>query len=128
MFIVDSTKTIHVTRGDVGSISISAIDGASDNTPYVFRQGDVVRFMVFKKKACDEVVLSKMIEATPDTTEVNINLTTEDTRIGDTIHKPVDYWYEIELNPDTTPQTLIGYDEDGPKILRLYPEGVQKHE
>lgn len=126
MFIIDSSKTIHVTRGDIGSISISATD--SNNTTYTFRQGDIVRLMVFKKKAVNEVVLSKSIEATPDTTEVNINLTSEDTRIGDVINKPVDYWYEVELNPDTMPQTLIGYDEDGPKVLRLYPEGVKTHE
>ena len=82
--------------------------------------------LVTKKKACDEVVLSKSVEAIPDTTEVDFKLTTEDTRIGEVINKPVDYWYEIELNPDTYPQTLIGYDEDGPKIFRLYPEGVKE--
>lgn len=35
----------------------------------------------------------------------------------------MDYWYEVELNPETEAQTIIGYDEDGPKIFRLYPEG-----
>lgn len=126
MFIIDSNKIIHVTRGDVGSFTVSATDG--DQVPYTFRQGDIVRLLVFKKKDCDDVVLSKSVEATPDTTEVNIKLTTEDTRIGEVINKPVDYWYEIELNPETNPQTLICYDEDGPKIFRLYPEGVMRHE
>ena len=54
---------------------------------------------------------------------VTISLSSTDTRIGEIINKPVDYWYEIELNPDTTPQTIIGYDADGPKILKLFPEG-----
>lgn len=126
MFIIDSNKIIHVTRGDVGSFTVSATDG--DQVPYTFRQDDIVRLLVFKKKDCDDVVLSKSVEAIPDTTEVNIKLTTEDTRIGEVINKPVDYWYEIELNPETNPQTLIGYDEDGPKIFRLYPEGVIRHE
>ena len=124
MFIIDSNKTIHVTRGDIGSFSVGATDG--DQAPYTFRQGDIVRLLVTKKKACDEVVLSKSVEAIPDTTEVEFKLTTEETRIGEVINKPVDYWYEIELNPDTDPQTLICYDEDGPKIFRLYPEGVKE--
>ena len=58
-----------------------------------------------------------------DTATVDITLERVDTKIGEIINKPVDYWYEIELNPDTTPQTLIGYDDDGPKIFRLFPEG-----
>ena len=56
---------------------------------------------------------------------VTINLTKEDTKIAEIINKPVDYWYEIEMNPDTEPQTIIGYDEDGEKIFRLYPEGSE---
>lgn len=40
------------------------------------------------------------------------------------VNKPTDFWYEVELNPDTAPQTIIGYDkETGAKIFRLYPEG-----
>lgn len=123
MFLIDSSKNIHVTRGDICSISVSAID--SDGTNYTFKQGDIIRLMVYKKKACDMVVLSKIVEVIEDSTTVSIDLTTDDTRIGDVIHKPVDYWYEIELNPETNPQTIIGYDEDGAKIFRLYPEGVK---
>jgi hypothetical protein len=36
----------------------------------------------------------------------------------------VDYWYEVELNPDEDCQTIVGYDEDGAKVLRLFPEGA----
>ena len=43
--------------------------------------------------------------------------------IGEVINKPTNYWYEIELNPNTQPQTIIGYDEDGEKLFVLYPEG-----
>lgn len=35
--------------------------------------------------------------------------------------KPIEYWYEIELNGDST---IIGYDNDGAKKLILYPEGA----
>ena len=59
---------------------------------------------------------------------VRIRLRREDTKIGDIIHKPVKYWYEVELNPDTEPQTIVGYDDDGPKIFTLYPEGADENE
>jgi hypothetical protein len=29
----------------------------------------------------------------------------------------------VELNPFTNPQTIIGYNDDGAKIMRLFPEG-----
>jgi hypothetical protein len=44
-------------------------------------------------------------------------------KIGDVISKHKDYWYEVVLNDDTLPQTIIGYDEDGAKLFRLFPEG-----
>ena len=50
----------------------------------------------------------------------NINLTSEETRIGNLTNAPVEYWYKIELNNQ---YTIVGYDEDGAKKLILYPEG-----
>jgi hypothetical protein len=90
--------------------------------PYTFREGDVVRFSVFGRKDCSEVVLRKDTEVTAETGAVEILLSSEDTRIGEVISKPVDYWYEVELNPETYPQTIIGYDQDGAKVFKLYPE------
>ena len=54
---------------------------------------------------------------------MEVMLTSKETKFGELIHKPKDYWYEVELNPMTTPQTVIGYDEDGAKVFRLFPEG-----
>jgi hypothetical protein len=68
------------------------------------------------------VVLVVDTEVTEEAELVEIELTSEDTRIGEVISKPVDYWYEVELNPDTKPQTIIGYDKDGAKVFKLYPE------
>ena len=45
-------------------------------------------------------------------------------KVVDVISKPKDYWYEVVLNDDSYPQTIIGYDADGPKLFRLYPEGA----
>lgn len=120
MFKIVGTE-INVTRGDVLPISISANDDYGD--AYTFSDGDIVRFKVFEKKNCDEVVLVKDTIVNNDTTSVDIYLDGNDTSIGGIISKPTEYWYEVELNPDTVPQTIIGYDEDGAKVLRLYPEG-----
>lgn len=122
MFSIDSSKRIHVTRGDVCSLNISI--KTSDGTNYTFRANDVVRLQVMKKRSCSTVVLSKVVKVTEETTEVTINLNSMDTTIGTVINEPVKYWYEVELNPDSNPQTIIGYDESGAKEFILYPEGV----
>ena len=121
MFVIQSDKTICVTRGDIANIVVSA--SAGGGAGYVFAVGDVVRFKVFERKSSANVVILKDVTVEEETETVTVNLTGQDTKIGDFINKPTDYWYEIELNPDTQPQTIIGYDEDGEKIFRLYPEG-----
>lgn len=121
MFSIDSTQTIHITRGDIGVIEVDAMK--SETERYIFQPGDLVRLKVFGKKQHDNVVLTKNVIVEEETEVVDISLERDDTKIGGIINKPVDYWYEIELNPDTAPQTIIGYDDDGPKVLRLYPEG-----
>ena len=112
--------TINITRGDACIISVTAQTG---DTNYEFRNGDIVRFKVFTKKNCSDVVLKKDVEVTETASVVQIPLDSDDTKIGGVINKPTDYWYEVELNPDTKPQTIIGYDENGAKIFKLYPEG-----
>lgn len=126
MFKIDSnTKQIMITRGDIGTITVSALN--EDETDYEFQVGDIIRFGVFTKKNMNDIKLQKDVEVITATTEVDINLNSEDTTIGDIINKPVDYWYEIQLNPDTEPQTLIGYDdEEGARLFTLYPEGVKE--
>ena len=123
MFVILSDKTICLTRGDVASIVVSA--NLQDGQAYTFTPGDIVRFRVFKKKDCGCVVILKDVPVTEATEAVTIRLTKADTTIGDIISRPVDYWYEVEVNPDTEPQTIIGYDEAGEKVFRLYPEGSE---
>lgn len=120
MFVINEDKTMYCTRGDAAVFSVGANVGG---TAYTFRGDDVVRFKVFAKKDCSDVVLQKDVTATEGASEVEIALDGEDTTIGEVISKPADYWYEIELNPETHPQTIIGYDEDGAKVFRLFPEG-----
>ena len=108
--------TIHITRGDKGVIEL-AIDG------YTFSIGDTVELRVYDKKALDKLpVLKKEITVTETSLTIDIELTAEDTKIGEMINKAKEYWYEIELNDN---QTVVGYDEEGAKKLMLYPEGVE---
>ena len=122
MFTINEDKSIYVTRGDTVFFRVSASENEDAHT---FQVGDVIRINVFGKKSCDNVVLQKDFEVTAEAEMVDIILTGEDTKFGDVISKPTDYWYEVELNPLTNPQTIIGYDEDGAKIFKLFPEGVK---
>ena len=120
MFKIEN-KVIHLTRGDIANIEVKALN--EDGTEYTFVNGDVIRLKVFKKKDFNNIELQKEVMIENPTTSANINLTKDDTKIGGIINKPVEYWYEVELNPETNPQTIIGYDEEGEKIFKLYPEG-----
>lgn len=121
MFIINSDGTIHLTRGDYATFEVTAKKDENEN--YIFQIDDVVRFTVTEKKKCDSVVLTKEVIITEVTEKVVMNLNQTETKLGEIIHKPKDYWYEVVLNPETAPQTIVGYDDNGPKILRLYPEG-----
>ena len=121
MFVIDKdTKQINLTRGDVAAI---LLDSIIDDKPYTFKVGDVVRFKVFRAKDCNCVEMQKDTIVDQESSTVNISLSGEDTKIGELINKPTKFWYEIELNPDTNPQTIVGYDLEGEKIFMLYPEG-----
>lgn len=124
MFRIDADMTIHITRGDICVIEVSAV--TDNNETYIFKPGDVVRLRVYPKKKHESVSLIKDVIVDSESEIVAINLGKTDTKIGDIINKPAVYWYEVELNPDTTPQTFIGYDTTGPKLFMLYPEGGDK--
>lgn len=121
MFVVNDDNSIYATRGDIVTIFVTADD---EGVPYHFEPGDVVRIKIFGKKAAENVVLQKDFPVLENAEQVEIFLTEEDTKIGEVISKPQDYWYEVELNPLTNPQTIIGYDDDGAKVFKLFPEGA----
>lgn len=124
MFKIDQkTKQIMLTRGDSCIIEIKAID--KNNNRYKFAVNDVIRLNVYKKKDYNDLKLQKDVIVREESNYVDMLLTSELTKIDDIINKPVDYWYEIVLNPETNPQTIIGYDENGSKIFTLYPEGFE---
>lgn len=127
-------KEIHLTRGNAAPLTFTtnAVEiihetGEKFVTPYIYQVDDVVRLKIMKKKNVKEVLLEKDIKITEPTEFATFFLTGEETKLGDYINKPTTYWYEVELNPDTNPQTIIGYDkETGPALFVLYPEGGDK--
>lgn len=121
MFKINDDKSIYITRGDIATIEVTATTG--EGAQHKFSANDVVRLKVYEKKGCDCVVIQKDTVIEETTTTACITLAKNDTKIGGLINKPKDYWYEIELNPDTAPQTIVGYDEEGAKLFKLFPEG-----
>lgn len=119
-------KKIGIVRGNYLPLTVTTKN--ADGTDYIFQLGDVLRFKVFEKKNVDNVFLEKDFKISEVATEVLIELTSDEMKIGELIDKPKDYWYEIELNPDTQKtQTIVGYEEEsGPAILTLLPEGGDK--
>lgn len=117
-------KNIQITRGDMLPITVSATNGISGEN-YEFLQGEVIRFKVTQANKVEKVVLQKDFTVAENTTEELIIMTSQEMKIGELKSKPVDYWYEIELNPDTDKtMTIVGYTkEEGPAILTLLPEG-----
>lgn len=126
MFVVNDDLSIYATRGDIVCLNVSATDDSTGNA-YEFQPGDIVRMKIFAKKDAENVVMQKDFPVVAKTFAVGVFLTEDDTKIGEVISKPTDYWYEIELNPYTNPQTIVGYDEDGAKIFKLFPEGKDLH-
>lgn len=112
--------TIMINRGDIGTLGISIPEG---NANYVFKVGDVVRLNIIEAKNYGNVIKQIDVTVEAETEEVEIHLLPEHTKIGNVINSKVDYYYEVELNPDTAPQTIIGHDDKGAKLFVLYPEG-----
>ena len=118
-------KNIQVTRGNHMPLTVTTKN--SDGTNYVFQLDDTLRFKVFEKKNVNNVFLTKDFSVNEVSEEITIELTADDMKIGELIDKATDYWYEIELNPDTPKtQTIIGYEKNLPAILTLLPEGGDK--
>lgn len=121
MFVINEDLSIYVTRGDAATFSVTCDDNGVN---HVFLPGDVVRLKVYAKKDAENVVLQKDFPVFNESEAVEMYLSEHDTKFGGVISKPTDYWYEVELNPYTIPQTLIGYDDDGAKVFKLFPEGA----
>ena len=126
MATLGTNYSIEINRGDMLAMTIKANDSNGD--PYIFKVDDVVRFKIMERNKCENVILQKDVKVTEEMESVPVIIPSEEMRIGDIINKPVDYWYEVELNPDTSSAiTILGYKKKtGPRILSLTPEGGNK--
>lgn len=112
-------KTIHLTRGDRATFKVYCLDRKTQER-YTFPAGCTVSFVIVNKQGYSRgEMLRKTVNVTEDTEEVEFTLTEEDTKIGNMIDKKEKFWYNVVVNDDIT---IIGSDEDGEKILILYPE------
>lgn len=116
MEVIDSKFTIVHNRGAKGVLRLIA-----DVAP--FKANDIIKFSIVTKGDYDDVIFQKEFKVPEECTEFFLQFTSEEMRIGDMISKKVEYYYEIELNDDTT---LLGSYTDGDKRFVLYPEAGTK--
>lgn len=116
-----STKQIQMNRGDATTLKVTAKDSNGD--AYEFKQGEEVNLRITERRNVENVAFQKTIIVDEDTYTVDIPITSEESKIGELINKPVVYWYEISVQTSNNDvQTIIGYDDDGAKEFVLNPE------
>ena len=123
LIINERNLNVQLSRGDYAPFTITSQDEETGEL-YTFKTGEVIKFKIFKANDCSNIVLEKSVTVTEDTQSVDINFTSEETLIENSANVPVNYWYEVELNPDGKCQTIIGYRKDfGPRLFTLLPSG-----
>lgn len=118
MRVIDNSFTIAHNRGAKGNLKLLA-----SKAP--FKADDIIKFSIVNKKNYEDVVFQKEFKISEECTEYVLQFTKEEMRIGSPISKKSEYYYEIELNDDTT---LLGSFTDGDKKFILYPEAGTKKE
>lgn len=107
--------TFYVTRGDKGVFDLSLDD-------YTFKVEDVIHFKIYEAQGLNKPpVKDIVIEVKEEQDVLEVEFTSENTRFGEMLNEEKEYWYEIELNGNQTPYC---FDEKGPKMFLLYPEGA----
>lgn len=108
-------NNIYLNRGDNITIRLTC------NTD--FKENDKIKFSICKRGDYTNIVYQKFFTVTEAGPSFSLNLTSDETKIGAPIkNNTVIYWYEIELNEETT---LVGYDDNGAKEFVLYPEATE---
>jgi len=136
MIAIDDDKTtLRITRGDNTdtyhkiAVTYPVWDFSQQKEVlYEFQLNDKITFSAYEKNGYRKPpVFTKsftlsQIGYTEPTEAVEIPLTATETKEFELLDKPKTYWYDIVLN-DTT--TILGYDEDGAKLLIVYPEAEE---
>ena len=115
MKVIDNKYTMTHNRGAKGSIKLISKNGN-------YKVGTTFKFSIVDEKY-DDVVFQKEFEVKEECSEFFLTFTNEEMRFYKPISQEREFYYEIEMNDDTT---LIGYDEDKHKKFILYPEAIKK--
>lgn len=121
MEVINSKYTLVHNRGAKGAIRLLA----SSTSTGKFNPDDEIKFSIVTEGEYGDVVFQKKFIVPEECTEFFLTFTNEEMRIGDIISDKVTYYYEIELNNDTT---LLGAGRKGHKKFILYPEAVNQKE
>ena len=118
MFKIEN-KHIYLTKGDKAVIDFSIPD-------YQFKIGDIISMGIYEKRGFTKDALF-LIDVKVDnvTDKVEIIINSDDTKDFLVENKPVDFWYEIQLNHE---DTIIGYDEEDAKIITIFPGGSDRYD
>lgn len=116
MLSIDN-KEISLNRGDKGKISLTL---EQDGQPFELLETDTVNMAIYAEENLDKEPL-KTIKGSINVEEncAEIILDKDSTDFVPEDNSPFNYWYEIEYNSIV----IIGYDKEGPKIFRVYPNG-----
>ena len=112
-----TNTTLEVNRGNPLAFNFQIMNG---DEPYIFDGTETITFAVYNANAMDkEAILKKDVTPQGDSDNLDITLTSTETKIGPLTNSPSIYWYEITMNNET----VLGYDRNGAKLLVIYPEG-----
>ena len=118
MLSIDN-KEISLSKGDRGVIQF---DITQDGEPVTLETSDKVTMSIYSEENLDKEplqVLNAEINVDDNIAEIPIIETSTDFVPEDNM--PFNYWYQIEWNDNV----MIGYDKEGPKIFRVYPQGKE---
>lgn len=128
MFKIQPNKTIHATRGDDLTIQI-----AFNNNKFI--EGDIINFYASPEKqmGSSELIQSVLVELTEIEEErggkknVVIGIPKSKIRslVNENLKEPIILYYEIRLIRNNKQYSLIGYDNNGPKKMYIYPEAIE---
>lgn len=112
-------KTIHLNRGDSANIQV-----ACNNSNFEVEQS--LYLYVMEAGNCENIILTAQATIEENSNTATISLSAEDTK---SLSEPFslgakEFWYELELQAGEERTTLVGFDEDGPKLFILYPEAI----
>ena len=112
-------KTIHLNRGDSASIQIACNNSSFDI-------GQKLCLYIMEAGNCENILVQVETDILEESNTATLSITSEDTK---SLSEPFSYgakefWYELELQNGAERTTLIGFDENGPKLFILYPEAI----